>query len=217
MSFSLRLSVYNRDRKWRLFLETVRPEPGLRVLDVGFTGREFTSVDNYIERHYPWPEHIVALGVHDSTEFSRRYPRVRVVRYDGQIFPFDDQSFDVVWSNAVIEHVGDFDRQVLFVKEMARVGKRIFFSTPNRAFPIELHTRLPFVHWLPKTACDRWLRRLGKGFAAGDYMHLLTRRALHRLMRAAGVSHYRIVANRLLGWPMDFVVLIEPPGGPSVG
>ena len=61
-------------------------------------------------------------------------------------------------------------------------------------------------HWLPKPACDRVLRRLGKGFAGGDYMHLLTKGALRRLLRAAGVRHYRIFANRLAGWPLDFAV-----------
>lgn len=111
----------------------------------------------------------------------------------------------MVWSNAVIEHVGDFDRQVLFVREMARVGHRVFFSTPNRGFPIELHTRLPLIHWLPKPVCDRILHRLGKGFATGDYMHLLTRGALRRVLHAAGVTRYRVFANRLAGLSLDFV------------
>lgn len=209
MSLAHRLSTFNRERKWRLFLRIVQPGPKTQVLDVGYNEREHSAVDNYIERRFPWPANLTALGLHEAVEFRQRYPQVRVVRYDGSIFPFDDKSFDVVWSNAVIEHVGNFDRQVLFVKEMARVGRRVFFSTPNRGFPIELHTRLPLVHWLPKPACDRLLKRLGRGFAAGDYMHLLTRGALCRVLHAAGVERYRIFANRLAGWPMDFVVDVE--------
>lgn len=210
MSLASRLSAYNRDRKWRLFLRMVRPGPDTRVLDVGFNEREHSPVDNYIERRYPWPGNLTALGLHEAVEFRQRYPEVRAVRYDGTVFPFEDRSFDVVWSNAVIEHVGDFDRQVWFVKEMARVGKTVFFSTPNRGFPIEIHSRLPLVHWLPKPVCDRILRRVGKGFAAGDYMHLLTKSALRRVLRAAGVKHCRIFANRLAGWPLDYAVLIDP-------
>lgn len=214
VSLAQRVSAYNRDRKWRLFVRMVEPGPETRILDVGFSEREYSSVDNYLERHYPWPEMITALGLNEAVEFRRRYPRVRPVRYDGKIFPFPDQAFDVVWSNAVIEHVGNFDRQVLFVKEMVRVGRRVFFTTPNRWFPIELHTRLPLVHWLPKPICDRWLRRLGHGPATGDYMHLLGRTDLQRVLRAAGVDRYRIIVNRLAGWGLDFVVLTEAAGEP---
>lgn len=209
MNVAQRLSAFNRGRKWRLFQDVVAPTPRTRVLDVGFNEREYSPVDNYLERHYPWPENLTALGMQDPVQFGKRYPLVRAVRYDGRIFPFGDRTFDVVWSNAVIEHVGDFDRQVLFVREMKRVGRRVFFSTPNRGFPIELHTRVPLVHWLPKPVCDRWLRRMGKGFAAGDYMHLLTKGALRRVLRAAGAERCRIYANRLAGWPMDFAVYFE--------
>jgi SAM-dependent methyltransferase len=210
MSLAQRISVYNRSRKWRLFLNTIRPSADLRVLDVGFSEREYSPVDNYIERQYPWPDRLTALGVDEPVEFRKRYPAVTAVRYNGRRFPFEDMSFDVVWSNAVIEHVGDFERQVLFVKEMARVGRRVFFSTPNRGFPVELHTRVPLVHWLPKPTCDRILRRLGKGFAAGDYMHLLTKGALRRVLHAAGVRRYQLISNRLAGWSLDYVVSFNP-------
>lgn len=68
---------------------------------------------------------------------------------------------------------------------------------------------MPLVHWLPKPVCDRLLRRMGKGFAAGDYMHLLTRGALRRLLHAAGIARYRIFANRLAGLTLDFVVFFR--------
>ena len=177
---------------------------------MGFNEAEWSETDNYIERHYPWPENLTALGMHQPVEFLRRYPRVRAVRYDGRVFPFEDRSFDVVWANAVLEHVGDFDRQVEFVKEMRRVGDALFFSTPNRGFPLELHTYLPFLHWLPKSAHDACLRRLGRGDYAGDYMHLLTRRQLLRVLSAAGLAACRLLQNRVCGWTMDFAVW----GGP---
>ena len=49
----------------------------------------------------------------------------------------------------MIEHVGGRDRQRQLVSEAIRVGRRVFITTPNRRFPIEVHTRLPLVHWLP--------------------------------------------------------------------
>jgi hypothetical protein len=60
-----------------------------------------------------------------------------------------------VHSNAVIEHVGGTERQAAFVREAVRVGGRVFVTTPNRWFPVEDHTRLPFVHRLPEAFAGR--------------------------------------------------------------
>ena len=113
---------------------------------------------NFFEEHYPWPERITALGLHDGDGFRARYPEIRYVQGDACALPFEDGAFDIVFSNAVIEHVGGRERQRQFVSEALRVGRRVFITTPNRRFPIEVHTRLPLVHWLPdasRTACTR--------------------------------------------------------------
>ncbi len=62
---------------------------------------------------------------------------------------FNDQEFDVVFSNSVIEHVGGYDQQCQMANEVKRVGKSYFIQTPNRFFPIEPHFLLPFFQFLP--------------------------------------------------------------------
>lgn len=207
MSLALKVSAYNRTRKWNLFQAEIQPGPSTRLLDVGFSEKEYSSTDNYIEKFYPWPEMVTALGVDKPVEFSRRYPKVKAVQYDGTRFPFDDQSFDVCWSNAVIEHVGQRERQVYFLKEIRRVAKRAFFTTPNRFFPVETHTRTPFLHWLPKPVFDRYLHAVGKGWAAGDYMYLLSEAELRLQLKMAGIDRYRLLHNRMGGFTLDFVVV----------
>ncbi len=72
------------------------------------------------------------------------------MRADGRDLPFGDAEFDVGFSNAVVEHVaGGREGQRQFVHELCRVAQRVFVTTPNRRFPLEVHTLLPFVHWLP--------------------------------------------------------------------
>ncbi len=75
---------------------------------------------------------------------------------DGRLLPFPDRSFDLVFSNSVIEHVGDAASQEQFAREVARVGRAYWVQTPNRWFPVEQHLLTPLVHWLPK----RWQRAL---------------------------------------------------------
>lgn len=68
------------------------------------------------------------------------------IQADGRKLPFGDKSFDLVFSNAVIEHVGQKEDQLIFVREHDRVGKSWIFTTPNRMFPIESHTQVLLIH-----------------------------------------------------------------------
>lgn len=208
MSLAYSISAYNRKRKWKLFLQTFPPKKHQTVLDVGYSDVEHSETENYIEKHYPFQKNITALGIDAPDSFQNKYPKVRVVQYDGTRFPFQDGEFDVCWSNAVLEHVGNEDDQILFLQEIARTSKSAFITTPNRYFPIETHTRLPFVHFFPKKICDFFFIMMGKGWATGGYMTLLSKRDVKRLLSRAGIENYRILSNRLL-FPLDFVIVID--------
>jgi SAM-dependent methyltransferase len=178
------VSLRSRKRKLRLFLDELRPTPETTVLDVGADDLGFGECAgcgtlNFFEELYPWPERVTALGVTEGTSFRRRYPRIRYVQGDACELPFEDGTFDVVFSNAVIEHVGGHERQRTFVLEALRVARRAFITTPNRAFPIEVHTRLPLVHWLPEGTAARIYGALHAD-AAQD-VHLLSKRAFRSL------------------------------------
>lgn len=164
------LSLRSRRRKLRLLFDELRPGPQTTVLDVGadevgFGEGEGCATHNFFEELYPWPRQVTALGLHDGARFRERYPRVAYVQGDACALPFPDQSFDVVFSNAVIEHVGDEERQRAFAAEAVRVGRRVFVTTPNRWFPVEVHTRLPVVHWLPDAGAHRVYGLAGKPWA----------------------------------------------------
>ena len=83
--------------------------------------------------------------------------KYREVVGDGIRLPFPSGTFDLVFSNSVIEHVQDPEA---FAAELQRVGCRYFVQTPNRRFPFEPHLLAPCVNYLPK----RWQARLGRNF-----------------------------------------------------
>jgi SAM-dependent methyltransferase len=178
------ISLRSRRRKFGLFMETVAPTAATTVLDLGADDSSFgqqggCATLNFFEELYPWPEQITALGVTDGERFRTCYPRVHYVQGDALALPFEDEAFDVVFSNAVVEHVGGAVEQRQFVAEALRVGRRAFITTPNRAFPVEVHTRLPLVHWLPDVVSHRVYELARKPWAKEN--HLLGPAALRRL------------------------------------
>jgi SAM-dependent methyltransferase len=149
-----RVSLRSRERKLRLFVDLFHPGPDTTVVDVGVTdapfGGEAGSSDNFFEALYPWPAQITAVGNTELDRFAAAFPEVTVIRADGRELPFNDGQFDLGFSNAVVEHVaGGREGQRRFVAELCRVAGRVFVTTPNRVFPVDPHSLLPFVHWLP--------------------------------------------------------------------
>jgi hypothetical protein len=98
--------------------------------------------------------------------------------------PFADESFDWIFCDAVIEHVGGSERQYLLLKELMRVARKgIFVTTSNRWHPIEFYTALPFLHWLPVSVWKRILKFIGKEvWASESVLNLLDAKALQNFV-----------------------------------
>jgi hypothetical protein len=106
----------------------------------------------------------------------------------------------------VLEHVGGFHNQLTFINEIHRVGHQFYFATPAKEFPLAIHTNYPFIHWLPKGVFNTIVKLLGKGWAAGDYMNLLTKADLEMLLRTSGVRTFRIITHRVGPFPLHHAV-----------
>ncbi len=203
---AIHASQKNRFFKYSLFIKLFSPAAETTILDVGVEDALY-SYSNFLEEHYPYPHKITALAIEEVKKFNKKYPLVRTVIYNGDVFPFKDKVFDIAWSNAVLEHVGNRAAQVFFLKEIKRCSKKAFITTPNLYFPVEVHTLIPFLHWLPKTTFDLFLKKIGKEWATGDYMHLLSFTELKNLLVQAGIRDYSIMKNRLGPFTMEFLVI----------
>lgn len=189
--------------------------PGMTVLDVGVTAKDDpsgSSPKNYLLKTYPYaPETYTGLGVHDLDALQKTHPRMRFVRYDGRTMPFADGEFDWVFSNAVIEHVGDRTAQLAFLNEMLRVGRFVFFTTPNKHFPIETHTSVPFLHWNDRLF-DKWLWKHKPKWRAKTNLWLLSAADVRELLGRSTAVDYTLHYNRVLLWPMTITVIASRLG-----
>ena len=93
-------------------------------------------------------------------------------------------SSDLVLSSATIEHVGSTLNQEKMIKNIIKLTKKIFIiTTPNKFYPIELHTKIPVIHWLPKSIYRRILKFLGLSFYADENnLNLLTVNELKKML-----------------------------------
>ncbi len=181
---------------FRSLLDQV-PRP-LTILDVG--GTQFFWYTMQFA-----PDEQITITVLNVAPETLWMPGMHVVVGDGcHMGQFADKSFDVVFSNSAIEHVGGFANQQAMAREIERVGQRYFVQTPNRAFPIEPHFLVPFFQFLP-LAVRVWLLqrfRLGWYDRIPDYaaarrevaaIRLLSKREVQSLFPGARLRRETIL------------------------
>ena len=139
-------SKISRNKKYELFLRLIKPKPNETILDVG------AGSGTFLENKYHNKKKIISLDISEKLlkEIKIKYPEIKTIKASALKLPFKTKSIDIVFSNAVIEHVGDKKKYKKFSKEIQRVGKRWFVTTPNKWFPFEPHYRLPLYQFVPK-------------------------------------------------------------------
>jgi hypothetical protein len=184
LSFAIPIHRKLRETKLRRFFDECTVEPGHTLLDVG-GGAGFNA--QYQRLHIFFRSvTIVNLYPPDSVML----PGMRWVLGDGCKLPFTDRSFDWVFSNAVLEHVGSWERQVAIANEIRRVARRGYFiATPNRNFPIDPHTFLPFYHFLPEPYQRRVVRFAPGHLRKYEPLDMLSSKQLLQLFPEAKVFH----------------------------
>lgn len=176
------------------------------VLDVGVSNNEHNDSVNLFLRNFRLSSsQYTGLAVQPMDDIRKKYSDKKFIEYPGGVFPFAENEFDWVFSNAVIEHVGNREDQIVFVNEMLRVGKNVFFTTPNKWFPIESHTNVFFRHWFNESFYN-WCK-LNQPYWTADNLLLLGRNELNDILEGSNAERYQIQSNRTLGWPMTFTVV----------
>lgn len=151
MGLFTKLSVVSRKRKLELFYRVMAPSESKKVLDVGAEINPNGDRGLQLIDSYPWKNNISAINLSSDhiDSIKNIYPQIDARVADACRLPWPDKYFDIVYCNAVIEHLGDFSNQKKMAREIVRVGKSWFVTTPNRWYPFEFHLRLPLVTLFP--------------------------------------------------------------------
>jgi hypothetical protein len=180
-----------RTRRMKTFADRFHITDSTSILDLG--GGAF----NWIL--LPVRPRLTILNVQeqaDKTEWAT------YVVGDGCQTRLPSAGFDVVFSNSVIEHVGGVERQRQFAAECRRCGRGYFVQTPNKWFPFDTHTLMPFAHWLPRRIFSKLVpiapRFLLSRPAPGEIedfsnMRLLSKRDLQELFPGAEIIQERFM------------------------
>jgi SAM-dependent methyltransferase len=209
ISFFSKLSQKARAEVYEIFLKEMSPTPSSSILDIGVsvTNQE-RAEENILEKLYPYPSNITMLGIHEGSFLEQVYPGAKYVRTDpGNTLPFSDDQFDICYCNAVLEHVGERDNQNDFVREVLRVSRKVFLTTPNRAYPVDFHKVYPFLHWLPMNWYRKIISWTGDDFySKKENLNLLYRKDLTALFQDQGVP-FRIRTYIWYGLPAHLIAI----------
>lgn len=172
------------------------PISGARLLEVGtgtgFMAQRFRELVGYRGS-------CVSVDIRDERRVHDGYEFELV---SDTVLPFEDQTFDIVVSNHVIEHVGASTHQIEHLREIARVLAKegvAYVAAPNRYRLVEQHYRLPFLSWLPAGAADRYVRLTGRGTAydVNPMTRPELRRELGSVLEVSDVTVERLLAERI--------------------
>jgi methyltransferase family protein len=209
------LSHRLRERRFRVFEalsgRLARP---LSIIDIGGT-TEFWERRGWANRED------VSITLANLGEQEQRYANITPTVGDAtDLSDHPDDSFDIAFSNSVIEHLFTFEAQSRMAGEVRRVATAFWVQTPNFWFPVEPHFLVPAWHWLPERTRVAILQRRGVGWAGRcpdpDHARAIVKE--HRLMRRGELARLfpeaSIVPERMGGLVKSWTAIAGFPGPP---
>lgn len=163
-----KFSAEARKKRAQIFREFFSIDEHTKILDLG--SNNGTNIFNVLQdtNYNPANVHIADIDKNAIEEGRRNYGFNAVLIDESGRLPFPEKFFDIVFCSSVIEHVTivksdvwswkdgaqfkreSWKRQKEFAGEIVRLGKQYFVQTPCKTFPIESHTWLPIVGYLPR-------------------------------------------------------------------
>ena len=178
------------------------------ALDIGTTSDTLNISSNSVIRNIKNIKNFKCLSnqeVNSNFFYKKLKKSITDDFYENELSEF---SSDLVISNATIENVGGFLKQKKMIENIIKLTKKIFIiTTPNKFYPIELHTKIPFIHWLPKLIYRRILKFLGLSFyAQEENLNLLDVHQLQEMLNDQKIN-YEIRFIKLMFFKSNIIII----------
>jgi len=204
-----RIVLNKRIEMTKIIKKSIRNLKLKDALDVGSTSDTAYRSSNYIIKHLTEIKKKYSLSdqLIKSKLFDKNFKKSIIDKFSKS--EITKIKSDIVLSNATIEHVGSFKSQIKMTKNMIYLAKKLFIiSTPNRFHPIEFHTKLPFLHWLPKKIHRKILNILGLKFHAKEKnLNLLSKTDLIEIMRILKFKNFKIFNIKFFGITSNYILV----------
>jgi hypothetical protein len=146
-------SAQRRRKRMQVFIAKMNIRGGETVIDLGGVPQFWNDC--------PFPLKITVVNLPGSLVRDHGDGRHTFTFVEGSacdLPEFADHSFDIAFSNSVIEHVGPASFQQALAHEARRLAPRYWVQTPSIWFPIEAHTHMPF-WWAYPEPMKAWFIR----------------------------------------------------------
>ena len=154
------------------------------VLDIGTTNDTKNKSSNFIVKNLKNIKNFYSISDQLITSSFFKKTLQKSITENFSEYEIENLKSDLVISNATIEHVGNYDNQKAMINNMIKLSKKmIIISTPNRYHPLEFHTKIPFIHWLPKNIHRKILKNIKLTFfSKEENLNLLSKSDFNSLI-----------------------------------
>ena len=210
-NFFKKITLDARNKFFEYFKNSTEYNNDKSILDIGTTP-SLDEEQNVILTKTINNKNITCISNQDCQILSQKYPHINEFVIGNAVkMNFKNDAFDIVHTNATIEHVGSYQNQISLIRETVRVSKKyVFIQTPNRFYPIDFHTTLPLIHYLPKKIHRKILKFLGLNFyASEENLNLLSEKNLKNMCKELNLKKFKIIKHKLLFLTSNLILIIE--------
>ena len=178
------------------------------VLDIGTTSDEQNTSSNLIVKSLSNVSEFYSISDQKITSSFFKKTLQKSITENFSEEEIKKFRSDLVVSSATIEHVGNYNNQKMMLSNMIKLSKNIIIiTTPNRFHPVDFHTKIPFIHWLPKTIHRKILKILNLSFySREENLNLLSKSDFIQLAKDENIT-YEFKYIRLLGFISNLIFI----------